>query len=249
METGTGVGKATPSRINGPLAPTKKPGRILPLSDNKEVRKFLIAGGNSTALVYGCPAAYRGGAAKKLLKEVEQVGFVSARAGLPKMTMMGGELCINATLAFASTLDEGGKLAASGLKDLVRYSNKNETATIWVPLGFKKYGNTILLEGIGFILYDVKEKSKIEKQELLSLSKKYRLPAFGGIVYDGNRITPYVYVKKVDSFVKETACGSGSIAFSIFSGIGKVIQPTGEKLRIKSKKRFFEVSAKVSDYA
>ena len=68
------------------------------------VKKFLIAGGNSTALVYDCPVADRDKTSKKLLKSVEQVGFVSTEATLPKMIMMGGELCINATLAFASTL-------------------------------------------------------------------------------------------------------------------------------------------------
>jgi len=212
------------------------------------VKKFLIAGGNSTALVYNCPTADRNKTSKKLLKNVEQVGFVSTKATLPKMTMMGGELCINATLAFASTLDKNGELTTSGLKNPILYSNKNGTTTIQIPFKFKKDENVILLDGIGFILYDTKEKSEIKKSELSDLSKKYKLPAFGGIIYNKNKIIPYVYVAGVNSFVKETACGSGSVAFCIFSGINDVVQPTEKIISIKKKTEFFDISAKVTSY-
>ena len=192
------------------------------------VKKFLIAGGNSTALIYGCPVADRDKTSKKLLKDVEQVGFVSTKATLPKLTMMGGELCINATLAFASTLDG--------------------STTIQIPFKFKQDENVILLDGIGFILYDTKEKSEIKKSELSDLSKKYKLPAFGGIIYKKNKIIPYVYVAGVNSFVKETACGSGSVAFSIFSGINSVVQPTEKIISIKKNAEFFDITAKVTSY-
>ena len=212
------------------------------------VNKFLIAGGNPTALVYDCPIADRDETSKKLLKKVEQVSFVSTKATLPKLTMMGGELCINATLAFASTLDKSGKLTTSGLKNPIFYSNKNITTTIQIPFKFKKDNKIILLDGIGFILYDTKEKSELKKSELSDLSKKYNLPAFGGIIYNKNAIIPYVYVVGVNSFVKETACGSGSVAFSIFSGIEDVVQPTKEIISIKKKAEFFDISTKVTSY-
>ena len=211
------------------------------------VKKFLIAGGNSTALIYGCPVADRDKTSKKLLKDVEQVGFVSTKATLPKLTMMGGELCINATLAFASTLDKNGELTTSGLKNPIPYSNNGST-TIQIPFKFKQDENVILLDGIGFILYDTKERSEIKKSELSDLSKKYKLPAFGGIIYKKNKIIPYVYVAGVNSFVKETACGSGSVAFSIFSGINDVVQPTEKIISIKKKTEFFDISAKVTSY-
>lgn len=212
------------------------------------VKKFLIAGGNSTALVYDCPVMDRNKTLKKLLKEVEQVGFVSTNATLPKLTMMGGELCINATLAFASTLDKNGELATSGLKNPIPYTNKNGSTTIQIPFKFKKDNNVILLDGIGFILYDTKEKSEIKKSELSDLAKKYKFPAFGGIIYEKNKIIPYVYVAGVNSFVKETACGSGSVAFCIFSGIADVIQPTEKIISIRKKTEFFDISAKVTSY-
>ncbi len=212
------------------------------------VKKFIIAGGNSTALVYDCPVVDRDKTAKKLLKEVEQVGFVSTKATLPKLIMMGGELCINATLAFASTLNKNGKLTTSGLKNPIPYSNKNSSTTIKIPFKFKQDENVILLSWIGFILYDTKEKSEIKKSELSDLSKKYKLPAFGGIIYNKDKIIPYVYVSGVNSFVKETACGSGSVAFYIFSGIKNVVQPTEKIISIKKRAEFFDISAKVTSY-
>lgn len=210
-----------------------------------QVRKFLIADGNETALIYDCPKKERKKIAVKLLKEVEQVGFVSNKATLPKLEMMGGELCLNATLAFASTLKKSGKLATSGLKNPLPYSN-NKTTSIKIPLKSKQENNVVLLEGIGFILYSKKEKAKITKNELTKLCEKYKLPAFGGIIYDKNKILPYVYVAGVNSFVKETACGSGSVAFSIFSGKGKIVQPTGKTISIKNNK-LVEISALVKE--
>lgn len=211
------------------------------------VKKFHIAGGNSTALVYDCPVASRDKTAKHLLKEVEQVGFISREATLPKLTMMGGELCLNATLAFASTLDKNGTLTTSGLHKPIFYSNKNNLTTIQIHFRFKQDKNIILMDGIGFILYDTKEKSEIKKSELSDLSKKYNLPAFGGIIFNKNKIIPYVYVARIDSFVQETACGSGSVAYSIFSGVNGVVQPTGKRISIKMAD-FFDISAKVAQY-
>jgi len=52
-------------------------------------------------------------------------------------------------------------------------------------------------------------------------------------------------VRKIDSFVKETACGSGSIAFSIFSGYKKIIQPTGKVINIRIKKDKILINAEV----
>jgi hypothetical protein len=172
----------TPFYIDGIPEPARKSAKAYSLYNDLKVRKFLIAGGNSTALVYNCPNANRNKASKRFLKDVEQVGFISTRNKLPKMTMMGGELCINATLAFASGLNKNGQLITSGLKNPVHYSNKNGVTTIQLPLKSEKRKNVILLEGIGFVLYDAKEKSEIRKSELLYLSKKYKLPAFGGII-------------------------------------------------------------------
>ncbi len=200
-----------------------------------------IAGGNSTALVSRCDSKKK--AVKMLLKEVEQIGFASY-SQTPKLTMMGGELCINATLAFASQLGYSGKLYTSGIKNPVLYKNNKNRTTINVPLKYKIKENIILFKGIGFICLNKKE---ISKSLLRKLAIKYDLLAFGAIIYNKNKITPYVYVKEVDSFVKETACGSGSIAFSIFSGFDEIIQPTGKSIKVKVKKDKCIVSAEVNE--
>ena len=184
------------------------------------IRKFLIAGGNSTMFIWDCQISKRNIISKRYLKEVEQVGFISNN----KLTMMGKELCINAKLAF------------------VFISGKKQ---ISFKLDYKKKENIILLKGIGYILFD--KNKKISKKFLKQFCKKYKLPAFGAIVYKKNKIIPYVYVKKIDSFVKETACGSGSLAFSIFSGYERIIQPTGKIINIKIKKDKAIINAEVRE--
>ena len=199
-----------------------------------------IAGGNPTALVYKSNSRKK--IVKELLKKVEQIGFVSKIKKIPELKMMGGELCINATLAFASTLKNEGKLYTSGLNGLIEYKNKDNKTTIKFPLKYKKNKNIILFEGIGFIFV---RKKKITKRLLSIYCSRYKLPAFGAIIYKGNKIIPYIYVKRADSFVKETACGSGSIAYGIFIGERKIIQPTGKAIYVKLGK-LIEVSANIS---
>ncbi len=139
---------------------------------------------------------------------------------------MGGELCINAKLAFASTQE-----------------NKKKKTTITVPLEYKKQKNIILFKGIGYII----NNKQPNKKGLKKLAKKYNLPAFGVINYKKNKIQPYVYVKKVNSFVRETACGSGSIAYSLFSGYKNIIQPTNKIINIRIKKDKILITAEVKE--
>ena len=201
-------------------------------------RLLKIAKGNTTALVYNCPKRLRKAITAQLLKYAEQVGFVDGS----RLEMMGGELCVNATLAFASTLSKRGKLFASGINGPVNYANNKTRTTICLPLKYKRICNILLFKGIGFMIAN----KKISKIILSKLCKKYGLPAFGAINYKENNISPYVYVKETGSFVKETACGSGSIAFSIFSGKRKIIQPSGGVIYVRLGKRV-RVSAQVTE--
>jgi len=205
-------------------------------------RIFEIAGGNSTVFVYGNPRNKKS-IVKKFLKEVEQVGFVSG----DRMSMMGGEMCINATLAFASTLDKGGELFTSGIDKPVKYINSKDVTKVNLPLSYRILDNVVLFDGIGFVCIDKKSKARVTKKFLVGLADEYGLPAFGAIVYEGNEIVPYVYVKGVDSFVKETACGSGSVAYALFSGFSEIVQPTRESLSIKIKKDKVVVSGEVKE--
>jgi hypothetical protein len=135
----------------------------------------------------------------------------------------------------------------SGHHNLIYYSNKKNITTGHLSLTVTKRKNIILFDGIGFIFHDIKEKHQITQAELSHLCQKYRLPAFGGIIYEKNKIIPYVYVARIQSFVKETACGSGSLAFSIFSGIKNVIQPSGDIINIKIGKKY-HISAPIKCY-
>ena len=189
------------------------------------------------------PTSLRRKVIKKYLNEVEQVGFISKN----QLEMMGGELCINATLAFASTLGKRGKLKTSGIKRFVKYDNFKNQIKIEVPLKYKQKANVILSEGIGFVCIDKKSDKKINKKLLSNFCEKYNLPAFGAIVYEKNKIIPYVYVKETGSFVRETACGSGSIAFSIFSRYKNIIQPTGKLIRVNIKNGKVLVNSEVEE--
>ena len=229
-------------------------------------RKFLIAGGNATALVRDCPASLRASLASNLLRDVEQVGFVDDQVLPPHLEMMGGEFCINATLAFASTLGPTGVVAVSGLNRPAGFVNTLQTTRVTISLRWSMTGNIVLLEGIGFVLRSqsdghppnsATDNAQI-KHELTALCTRFNLPAFGAIHFSGDAILPYVYVAAVDSYVLETACGSGSVAFSLFTGQDRVRQPTGQfitvrRAAVKERKEegvdLFEIEARVEQSA
>lgn len=56
--------------------------------------------------------------------EAEQAGYVDTAAPVPRLDMMGGEFCVNATRAFAALLAEEGKLSpeSGGLGGIVSVS-------------------------------------------------------------------------------------------------------------------------------
>lgn len=207
------------------------------------LKKFLIAGGNSTLIAWNCPKRQKSKIIKKYLGEVEQIGFAEKSNNITTLKMMGGELCINSTLALASEIGKQGILLTSGVKEPVVFENKLGITSIKIPLNFRREENIVLFEGIGFIC---SEKPIPFTQELLTdLVKRYSLPAFGVLIRGKNKIRPFVYVKSTDSLFEETACGSGSIACSILTGYSKIIQPTGKSIAIRQKGNLFIVSAKV----
>ncbi len=209
------------------------------------IQKFLIAGGNSTALVAHCPDSQRPVAVKSLLDQVEQVGFVDHDGRLPRILMMGGEFCINATIAFASTLGASGSLTASGAVHPVSFTNTEVETTIRLPLAWSKRGNIVLLEGIGFILLEKHSREQVGKKKLSALCRKFDLPAFGAILFQNDTITPYVFVAGVDSCVRETACGSGSVALYLHNGTSRVRQPTGQFITVSGEQEI-QISAQVT---
>ena len=53
-----------------------------------KLKKLLIAKGNSTLLVWGCPQSGKKDMIQKYLGDVEQVGFVETKENLPFLNMM-----------------------------------------------------------------------------------------------------------------------------------------------------------------
>ncbi len=207
-----------------------------------EVKKFLIAGGNATALVWGCSGGEYISVAKELMSEVEQVGFVYEKDGRLYLEMMGGELCVNAMIALASLGGERGEFGASGVAGMVKYENGEKTQ-ITLPLPYVQKESLVLFEGIGYLCiegFDV-----VSKELLVSRAREYNLPAFGVVQYEGSRIKPTVYVTATDSLCEESACGSGSIAMFLSTGIAEVTQPTGESIVIAREGELFSIEAKV----
>lgn len=211
-----------------------------------KLKKFLIANGNSTLLVWGCPSGKKKSIIKRYLGEVEQIGFVETKKNLPFLNMMGGELCVNGTIALASQCGLKGKLFTSGLNAPVFYQNTNNSTGTNLTIDYKRLKNLVLLEGIGYIYL----KNTVEniKKFLKDLCLKYALPAFGVLYYKKKKIAPFVYVKETDSLFQETACGSGSIAFYVLTKKSNIKQPTGKLITVIKKNNIFIVKAEVTVY-
>lgn len=209
-----------------------------------ELKKFTIAGGNSTLLVWNCKRQQRIKVVAENLGKVEQIGFVETTInGMPKLIMMGGELCINALIALASQSEKKGYLLSIGSNKVIKYYNENNLTTIELELLYKRRDNLVLFQGIGFIF---NEEIKATRETLKELCLKFTLPAFGCINLKGNKIFPIIYVKGTDSLVEETACGSGSIASSIVTDEQEIVQPTNEIIKIMKKDNLFTVQARVA---
>lgn len=210
-----------------------------------KLKLLLTAKGNPSLLVWNCPEAKKELLIKRYLgKEAEQIGFVND-GKIPRLNMMGGELCINSTLALAGYLGGSGQLQVSGVSGKVSYTNQKNKTLIELPLEFIQKDKIILFEGIGFICKN--QGSQPNKKGLVNLSKKYNLPAFGVILYKANQSTPYVYVRNTDSLVAETACGSGSVALSIVTGFKNIGQPNGGSITVKKGGNKFQITAKVKE--
>lgn len=214
--------------------------------ENMQIFRFKIAGGNSTSLIVDSPLNDRQKISVKELQQVEQVGFIEKNTELPTLTMMGNELCVNATLAFAKLLEsKRGKILTSGLPGPVSYRNSGELTSATFTLAPKiiRSRNIVLFDGIGYVCDD---SAGIPTETYLAdLAQEFKKPAFGVARYQGASLQPYVYVDQIKSVVAETACGSGSIALNLITGANDITQVTGQRIRIERNGNQFTVTAKV----
>jgi hypothetical protein len=206
-------------------------------------KKFLIAGGNSTLIGWDISGNERELFITRGLEVVEQVGFGSTKESLPYFQMMGNELSINGTLAFASTLGFQGDFYTSGISGKVSYMNSFGTTSIKIPLVYNILDQIVLFEGIGFIYTtDVpNDISSFLREQCIANN----LPAFGLLLFKKGVMIPTVYVEATNSCVQESACGSGSVALSLLKDICEIKQPTGEVIKVYNYTEAFTISAKV----
>jgi hypothetical protein len=166
---------------------------------------------------------------------IEQVVFLKDK----QIRTMGNELCINGSLAgaYLSTI--------SGLDEPIKFTKTKKyiTANFPTDLVVKVINDTVLLQGIVYLISN--DDTKINKLFLKKLAKQYNVQASGIIKFDKNEITPIVYGLDTNSLVWENACGSGSLAYSVFSGLTKIIQPSGQIIIVKKNQKSFTIKVAV----
>lgn len=211
---------------------------------NKINYKLVNTAGQITAVVFGELRRNRYVAISNYLmglyNEIEQVVFIEKN----RIQTMGNELCINGSLAGAFLLDNS-ILEISGLDKPIKFTKNNRFISAIFPsnLVVSKKDNLILLQGIVYLITN--DETKISKLFLKKLAKEYKVPASGIIKLKSNKITPIVYVNDTDSLVWENACGSGSLAYSIYSGLTQIIQPSGKIIKIKRNLKSFAIKVPV----
>lgn len=190
---------------------------------------------------------------------VEQAGFLNLETR--HFEMSGGEFCGNAARSAAMLIAklsgetefdftmsgyEGpvhALVALDGDKASVTCTFPNLKA-VAEPVELPGGGEGMLVDlgGIVHVLtHDafvndraVYEPRHREIVQALGLSER---PAVGvcWIERDGTGLVlhPVVWVRGIDSFFYETACGSGSIAAAAASGIPEIVQPSGQSIRVE----------------
>lgn len=177
----------------------------------------------------------RAGLAARLMARdaaLEQVAFIDEErleGPLPRMDMMGGEFCGNATRAFALyaarrrargerellvsvsgagenvyvQVDEAEGLAYADMP-LPRALQEIEAGGVRVPV--------VRMEGIAHAVLMGEKPSQSRAREVLAAMP--REDAQGVLFYAGGRMTPVVCVEATNTCVWESSCGSGSVALA-----------------------------------
>lgn len=187
-------------------------------------------GGNTTAIVTGqfdkqniitlC---------KNILesdKTIEQVGFwvtPNDKTLDARLEMAGGEFCGNALRALGAAMYIGTnktsyRVECSGTPQTITLRSTRDRSSIQISTdAFFANAKTCSLPGISYILLeDFVDKAKA--QQLLKDNNYLQLAGSGVVGYkkknEGFVITPIVWVRDVETFFEETACGSGTMALA-----------------------------------
>ena len=194
-------------------------------------------GGNTTALV----ARFAGESERSKISTdimkadpaIEQVGFLLKKnsGDYPfSLEMAGGEFCVNASRSAAlwyarSTGVSSFEFRVSGFDLPLRARVDGADVFLKIPGSILRSfrpvqeGMLVDLSGIRFIVAVDPPKSYFPKDVFEKYSDP-AIPALGFVMVEKNgkgliSIDPWIWVRKINSVVHETACGSGSIAACI----------------------------------
>lgn len=160
----------------------------------------------------------------------EQIAFASGASlltDLPRMDMMGGEFCGNASRAFALLcairrgMDAGELLVSvSGAQRPVRVRFDVRTGEAYADVPLPTALEWISVQGVEIpvarmegiahaIVRDTAPSQSLAGAVLAAMPPE---DAQGVIFLQQNRLIPAVYVRATDALVWESSCGSGSVA-------------------------------------
>jgi diaminopimelate epimerase len=201
--------------------------------------------------------------AQYLLEEYpcEQVGYIESPSTpntLLHLEMMGGEYCINALLCAGKWAQdflnqENCILSSSGSNNLQTLTGKNNQVSLRLsPPTVLAYLGAYAFPGILHWTeeWDVLPDDEYCRSFLQDVIKKApKQDAYGYIPYQktkaGIRIKPLIYVPATESWIFETACGSGSVAASMNAEREKIRQPSGSTIMIKKTSKQWLLSQRV----
>ncbi len=192
--------------------------------------------------------------------EIEQCCFVmqsNLQGAIAKVEMFGGEFCANATRSVIWLLKKGrnssGSIEVSGVDRPLSFEIKDRIVSLDMPLPQGKSfvrrveeGILIQLDGImQLVVIAVDARRRQSPRQLLRAllsTNKYGLAkqfCVGVSYYNprSNKAKFCVWIKEVDTFFDETACGSGTCAIGVAlatmlesSVAFSVVQPSGERI-------------------
>lgn len=189
---------------------------------------------------------------------VEQAGFLIP--SLHRFEMSGGEFCGNAarvaTLLFCKIFNKPEvSFTMSGFEGVV--NGRVDDFDAQMPMvecyfaGMKvlpvevqtSFGSAKMVDLGGIVHVIIEGKFPVQKSDYESIHRKITselgLSGRSAVGVDwiasnekGVEMHPVVWVKSIDTFFYESACGSGSIATSAVSGFSSVVQPTGQTIEV-----------------
>lgn len=190
---------------------------------------------------------------------IEQVAFVTTSSlGQYRLRMMGGELSVNGAVAGAFILMKQLKQNNVQLFDFsfqapITATLKTNKITAKFPISLVRSinGNDVKLANMTYcIVKNIPKKPTVTaKRRILLRTLAKTTPAAGIVYFEKNTVAPLIYVKATQSYVWEQACGSGSIAYALLSGLTRVKQPSGEFVSIRITKDEILYKARATIYS